>query len=150
MTGPPAGRTLGLVHLLKRLADARSRVLTTTTHRPIGTHARDRADAIYAYLSTTYTTPVSLGDVATVAHMTPAAFSRFFRRTFGRTLTDYLTELRIAAACRLLLDTDLAIADIAAHVGYQNLSNGNRRFRHLKRTSPRDFRQTLTNRLPHS
>lgn len=148
-TGQPADRTLRLLDLLSRLADTESRVLTTTVRHPIGTHARDRADAVYAYLSTNYTTPVSLDDIAAVAHLTPTAFSRFFRRTFGRTLTDYVTELRIAAACQLLLDTDLAIADIAAHVGYQNLSNFNRRFRHLKRTSPRDFRRTLAGRLPH-
>ncbi|MEV5967433.1 AraC family transcriptional regulator [Kribbella sp. NPDC051952] len=147
--GRPADRTLRLIQLLSRLADAHSRVLSTTRLRPVSTHARERADAIQAFLAKNYTTPVTLTEVAAVAHMTPTAFSRFFRRTFGRTLTDYLTELRIAAACQLLLDTELAIADIAAHVGYQNLSNFNRRFRQLKRISPRDFRHTVVSQLPH-
>jgi AraC-like DNA-binding protein len=141
-TGQPADRTLRLLGLLGRLAGhASPRVLTTATpRRPISSHARDRADAIYAYLSANYTTPVSLAEAAAVAHMTPTAFSRFFRHTFGRTLTDYVTELRIAAACQLLADTDRTVADIAAHVGYENLSNFNRRFRKLKDTSPRDYR----------
>ncbi|MFI5695499.1 AraC family transcriptional regulator [Kribbella sp. NPDC051586] len=142
--GGPAERTLRLLGLLSRLADHAPRILSTATvHRPVGAPARERADAVHTYLSANYTTPIRLGDVAAVAHLTPTAFSRFFRRTFGRTLTDYVNELRVAAACRLLGDTDLAIADIAARVGYENLANFNRRFRELKGTNPRDYRRTL-------
>jgi len=144
-TGRSADRTLRLLSLLTRLADQEARVLSTS-HRPTSPHARERADAIHTYLSTNYTTPIRLADVASVAHMTPTAFSRFFRRTFGRTLTDYVNELRIAAACRLLGDTDLAVADIAARVGYENLANFNRRFRTLKGTSPRTYRLTVNGR----
>jgi AraC-like DNA-binding protein len=48
--------------------------------------------------------------------------------------------VRITAACRLLLETDRRVADIAADTGYANLSNFNRRFRALKEMSPREFR----------
>lgn len=147
-TGRPVDRTLGLLQLLSRLAeDSGVRTLTTATSRPpLRAITRARVEAVHAHLSSSYTGPVHLAEVAAVAHLTPAAFGRFFHRTFGRTLTDYVTELRIAAACRLLGDTDLTVADIAARVGYQNLANFNRRFRALKGVSPREYRAIVTGR----
>jgi AraC-like DNA-binding protein len=143
---PPAERTLGLLQLLVELArDSSARALSSTpSGQRLSGPVRKRMEAACTHLQSAYTEPVRLADVAEVAHMTPAAFSRAFRRTFGRTMTDYVTELRIAAACQLLADSDLPITDVAARSGYDNLSNFNRRFRALKGASPREYRRTVT------
>lgn len=141
----PAERTLSLVRVLCRLSRARARQLATGTgSREPSKSATDRIDAVCSYLQSAYTQPVRLTDVAAIVHMTPAAFSRFFRRTLGRTMTDYVTELRIAAACQLLTESDRPITEIALNSGYDNLSNFNRRFRALKGISPRAYRRVMT------
>lgn len=144
---PPVERTLALLQVLARLADrlpgARG-LAPAFQRRHMSQALAQRIDEVCAYLQSAYTRPVQLAEVAAVAHMSPAAFSRFFRRALGQTMTDYVTELRIAAACRLLADTDMPIAEIATRSGYQNLPNFNRRFRALKAMSPRQYRQAIT------
>ncbi len=139
---PPAERTLGLLTTLVRLArDGDAQPLAGAGHRPApGGRTRDRIDAVIRLLHAEYARPISLDMVAGVAHLTPTATSRFFRRTTGSTITDYLNGVRINAACRMLLETDRRVADIAADCGYPNLSNFNRRFRVVKGMSPREFR----------
>lgn len=141
----PSERTLSLLRLLSRLAeDEHARpVSAETTLGGLSQPARRRADAVCGYLQHAYAGPVRLAEVATIAHMSPPALSRFFRHTIGRTITDYVTELRIAAACQLLRDSDLPVASIATRCGYENLSNFNRRFRAVKAMSPREYRRAM-------
>jgi len=142
----PPGRTLAMLELLTTLAgDERARPLAR--HAPfdgLSRAARRRVDVVCAHLQTAYAGEVRLADVAELAHLSPTAFSRFFRRALGRTMTQYVTELRIAAACQLLRDSDLAVTAIAARCGYDNLSNFNRRFRALMNRSPREYRRAVT------
>ncbi|MGH3736793.1 MAG: helix-turn-helix domain-containing protein [Micromonosporaceae bacterium] len=139
---PPAEQTLGLLATLVQLARRDDvRPLASLPHgAPLNHTARDRMGAVLQLLHTEYSRPLSLARIAAAAHLTPTATSRFFRRTTGSTITSYLNALRVGAACRLLLETDRPIADIAADCGYPNLSHFNRQFRDLKRQSPRDFR----------
>jgi transcriptional regulator GlxA family with amidase domain len=61
----------------------------------------------------------------------------------GRTMTQYVMELRIARARQLLRDSALSISEIAYQCGYENLSNFNRCFRALEDRSPRQYRRAL-------
>lgn len=143
---PPAERTLSLLRLLTGLAtDGRARPISAeTTRATLSQPARRRVDAVCAYLQNAYAGRVNLAEVAAVAHMSPPALSRFFRHAVGRTVTAYVTELRIAAACQLLRDSDLAVASISTRCGYDNLSNFNRRFRAATGMSPRDYRRAVS------
>ena len=147
----PADRTLALVSLLMRLAaDGRARhIASESALGTLSQPARRRADAVCSFLQSAYARPVRLAEVAAVAHMSPPALSRFFRHAIGRTVTEYVTELRIAAACQLLSDSDLPVAAIAARCGYDNLSNFNRRFRLLKGMTPREYRGLMAGPVAH-
>jgi AraC-like DNA-binding protein len=140
-TRPGPERTIDLLDVLLRLARLDTRPLASREYQPTHDHASSRRlDDICSHLHAHYAEPIPLRDIAQVAHLTPAACSRFFRRTMGRTLTAYITELRIGAACRMLVSTDRPVGEIAATCGYPNLANFNRRFRELKSTTPKAYR----------
>ena len=80
-------------------------------------------------------------EVAGQVRLSPAAFSRFFKRSVGKTYVSYLNELRIGRACRELIETDMNITEIAFRAGFNNLSNFNRRFRRMKNLTPRAYRR---------
>lgn len=86
---------------------------------------------------------VHLQEVADVAIMSKEAFCRFFKERTGKTFTEFLNQIRIQEACKLLLETDLSISEIAFQVGFQNLSYFNRTFRKLQGVTPKGFREKL-------
>lgn len=139
----PVERTLALLRLLQTLSEHDAiRPLVSERHVPdLGQTTRRRVDIICSFLHDAHRRPIRLDEAAGLVHMSPAAFSRFFHRTLGRTFTDYLNDLRVDAACRLLIDTDLPVTAVAAQCGYRNLSYFNRRFLRRKGTQPRRYRQ---------
>lgn len=138
----PAARLLSLWQLLQRLARSRAFVtLATPGHSvPLRAHDQQRIDIVLRHLSMHYTQPVDQAKVASLLHLSPSAFSRFFRRMTGRTFMDFLHDLRVNHACRLLAQTDLPVTTICFDSGFANLSNFNRRFRQIQKCCPRAFR----------
>ncbi len=92
------------------------------------------------YVQSGYNGEIRQPEAARLVGMTPAAFSRFFRKHMRRTFESYVTEVRIGHACRLLIDTGQTVAETAFAAGFNNLANFNRHFRRLKGTSPREYR----------
>ena len=72
--------------------------------------------------------------------MSEGAFCRFFKLHTGRRLSDYIIDIRLGYATRMLIDTTDTISEISFKCGYNNLSNFNRIFRRKKGCSPTEFR----------
>ena len=102
---------------------------------------RQRIDRVYRFVNDNFTGQLGLEAAAALVNMSPSTFSRFFHRTSGKHFTAYVNELRLGSACRLLIETDQGISQIAVEVGFGNLSNFNRRFLELKKLRPREYRQ---------
>ncbi len=108
--------------------------------RPDVVHPIDR---VCRFVNERFLEPVPLGQAARVLGMSPSSFSRYFRRTTGKTFTGYLNELRVGHACRLLMETERGIADIAGASGFPNLSHFNRFFLRLKKMRPSEYRREV-------
>ena len=85
---------------------------------------------------------ISLQQVADIANMTPNAFCRYFKQRTNKTYINFLVDIRIGSACKLLTKkTDLSIAEISYMSGFNNLTNFNRKFKSLKGMTPSEFRK---------
>lgn len=134
-------RTVELLAALDELAEVAATPITGSGHAATPSPvARERIDLVCRHLQRTHTEPISQAEIAALVHMSPTSFSHFFRRTMGRTLTDYVTQLRIETACTLLSETSWPVTRVADRSGFRNLSNFNRRFRLLKGTTPLAYR----------
>ena len=142
----PFERLLSLLHLLEFLAASEEKTpLASPAFSPsLKEQDISRLGEVLSFLQLNKTNPVTLEETAAVAKMSPKSFCRFFKANTGKTLIEYLHELRIGEACRRLLETNDPISEIAFDSGFQNLSHFNRRFRALKGKTPRDFRNQFT------
>ncbi len=93
------------------------------------------------YISKNYREEIRLNTLADIAGMSPSAFSRFFKLHTGRNLSEYIIEMRLGYASRMLVDTSKGIAEICYDCGFNNLSNFNRIFKKRKNCSPSEFRE---------
>ena len=100
-----------------------------------------RVVTIKDYIHTHYSEPLKLEELADLISMSPTSCSRFFRTHANRTITDYITDVRLGNAVRALVDTTESVSVICYNCGFNNLSNFNRIFREKKGMTPRDFRQ---------
>lgn len=98
-------------------------------------------EMVLKYLRQNYMLNVSEAELARLANKSPSAFSRAFRRTVGVPFVKYLNELRINAACELLTGGSLSITEICYQVGFNSVSNFNRRFAASKGMPPMAFRR---------
>ena len=108
------------------------------------TYNSRRIEKTLEYMNQNFDKPITLNEVASLANMSDAAFSRFFKQRTGNTFIDSLTEIRLGHASRMLIDTTQSVAEIAYHCGFNNISNFNRIFKKKKSCTPKDFRESFS------
>ena len=82
-----------------------------------------------------------MNNLADMVGMTALSFSRLFKLRTGRSLSDYIIDIRLGFAARLLVDSTMSVAEICYDCGFNNLSNFNRIFKKKKACSPKEFRE---------
>lgn len=103
----------------------------------------DKLDKVIKYIYQNYTEQLYADKLAELAHMSTNHFHRFFKKRTERTLTEFINQLRIGQACKLLINTNSPIALISDQCGFNNVSNFNRRFLLLKGVTPSQFRKNI-------
>ncbi|AUG07921.1 AraC family transcriptional regulator [Pseudomonas sp. S09G 359] len=139
-------RLIQFLDLLRTLARAPKRdirVLASAYYSPsLDARSSERINQAFDYLINELTSDLRLSVIAERVGMSEAGFSRFFKRITGHGFIDLMRKLRIQRACRLLVQTQLSVAEICFEVGYENVSNFNRHFRHEMDQTPSDYRRT--------
>ncbi len=96
----------------------------------------------YGYILNHFTDPnLKIGDVAKKVRMSESAFSHFFKKYAFRNFTQFLIDVRIGHACKLLLDTEDTVSQICAKSGFNNIANFNRLFKKYRLCTPVNYRK---------
>ena len=120
-----------------------ARVLSSSSFAKVTQQANSRRVLkVQQYISEHYRDEIHLNTLADMVGMAPTAFSRFFKQRTGKKLSDYITDIRLGHAARLLVDTTMSVAEICYDCGFNNLSNFNRIFKRKKSCPPTEFRET--------
>lgn len=141
----PFERMVGLLTVLQALAQTEEATLLNADGFAFEVNAQhaSRVQEVYEYVGQNFQQELSLETIARRVNMTEPAFCRFFKRLTGKTFTQFVNEVRIAHASRLLADEFRSISDVSYESGFNNLSHFNKQFRLVTGTSPREFRSRL-------
>ncbi|WP_407525286.1 AraC family transcriptional regulator [Lacibacter sp. MH-610] len=130
-----------LIWILEQLSRQKGRKLASADYEITQAIGREqRINKVCNYLEQHFSKPISIEDAAKIINISKSAFCKFFKRTTGKTFSDYLNEIRIGYACYQLLETDKPIAGIARSAGFDSVSYFNRVFYKKKNSTPREFR----------
>jgi len=141
----PAGfyRVLALLEVLFLLSEEKDYHLLASKSFA---HAQDAPDSrrvrkVQAYIDEHYRDKIRLQSLSDLVGMSPTAFSRFFHYHANKTISDYIIDIRLGHAIRMLVETTDTVAEICYQCGFNNLSNFNRIFKKKKGYSPTVFRE---------
>lgn len=134
-----------LVAILASLCEYRAGFtpLATGTRSGAGRGAEQgrRIDRVLDWIDGHFDHPLTVGAAAGLVHVTPSAFSRYFRREVGKGFAAYINDVRCSEACLLLAGSDRTVAAVAQACGFDTLSNFNRQFRRRHGLSPGEYRR---------
>ncbi len=105
--------------------------------------ASDRVSMSCEYIATHLPEPIYVADLAAIVGLGKSAFSRLFKKGTGRTVPQYVNELRIARACLLLAETDLTVSQIAMDCGFVSPAHFQRQFKEHQHCVPLAYRSRV-------
>lgn len=106
-----------------------------------------KVNDVINYILTHYKEDIELETIAAVAHYSKAAFCKFFKQHTRKTFSEFLNEVRISQACKLLQQGDLSISRIGYESGYNNISHFNRQFKKHTGLTPSKYAEKFKESL---
>lgn len=100
-------------------------------------------EKVYQYVDENLDGDLSLNRLSDHVYLTPFYLSRLFKQKTGQSISDYITEIRVAKAKRLLGETQLKIHEVGMQVGYDSAPYFTRFFKKATRLTPQEFRDSL-------
>jgi AraC-like DNA-binding protein len=131
---------LSIIHELSVSRDIQLLSNSTFTIEQFNYNSR-RIEKVFEFMNNHFDKQITLADVARIANMPEASFSRFIKQRTGYNFVDSLKEIRLGHVSRMLIDTTHSIAEVAFKCGFNNIANFNRAFKSKKGQTPSQFRE---------
>lgn len=116
------------------------KTLTVDFHDPASS-VNPAIEKIIDYSFKHFLEPVTLEQIAGIVNMTIPTFCRFFKKNIKKTYFDFIRDLRISHACKLLSNTDKPILEICYESGYKSWAHFSKQFKEVKEQTPSQYRK---------
>ena len=138
-------RFLSFIELLRETSKRDLNILSSAIHKKRFSEVEGkRMRKIMEYTLDNFDKNLTVKEVAEIANMTPNAFCRYFKQRANKTYFNFVLDIRIGHACKLLSrNRELRISEIAFQSGFNNLTNFNRKFKQIKGLTPSEFRDSF-------
>jgi AraC-like DNA-binding protein len=104
----------------------------------------DRVNKMYSYILTHFNdSNLRIAELAQESNMSTSAFGHFFKKCTNKNFTQFVVDMRLSYASKLLLNSSHSISEIAYKSGFNNIANFNRLFKKNKFITPKQYRQNL-------
>lgn len=141
-------QVLSLLTILNRLAtDSEAKLLASDGYQlATGTAETERMKRVLEFMLANFRDEIRTEQIASVAGMAPAAFCRYFKNRTRKTFVDYLNELRIGHARKLLTTVDLSVGQIGMECGFTSNSHFHRLFKEHTDMTPFQYQSAARSR----
>lgn len=136
-------RIFSLLRILDILDKSKAQELIATSGYSAGSMAaavNDPISVLCNYMMNNHKRKLTLSELADLVHMNQSSLCRYFKARTNKTLFQYLNEIRIEYACKLLRGSDLNVSQVAWESGFENISHFNTQFRLITRQTPTEYR----------
>jgi AraC-like DNA-binding protein len=137
-------RLIGLLEIIYIMSTTKEyRLLSEIGMVGVSLKDAERMNIIIDHIFNKFTEDIDLNVLSDKVGMSTAAFCRYFKSRTQKTFIEYLNEIKISHACKLLRETEQNIVEICFDSGFNNLSNFNRQFRKVTQTNPHSYRKSI-------
>jgi AraC-like DNA-binding protein len=136
--GSGAERIIILLHVLHLLSGNRSikQLSSVVFSQNIIDPENNRLNAVYEYSFANYKRKIELQEIADIANISPNSFCRYFKRKTKKTYSQFITEIRVGHACKLLIEGGYFIKQVCYECGFNNFATFNKYFKAVTGKSP--------------
>ena len=137
-------RITKLCECLSILSETKDYISVSTQEiKALNPKDKDRIDGVFQYTMENFKEPIQLSLISEKAGMSIPAFCNYFKKRTKKTYIDFVNEVRVGYACKLLLTTQMSVLQICFDCGFNTVANFNRQFLKIKKTTPSQFRKKL-------
>ena len=138
---------IGLLEILSILSESTDLTFVNNeAYSPINDSTKnDRLSDVFLYVQENYKEDISLIEIAKIANLTPTSFCRMFKLKAKKSFVEHLNDIRVANACKFIMESDMGMSEIAYECGFKTASNFNRIFKKSTGTTPKEYKKNTEN-----
>ncbi|MCG2462235.1 AraC family transcriptional regulator [Flavobacteriaceae bacterium F89] len=99
-----------------------------------------RISLVNDYILENFTNKLTLEELSDLINVSPATFCRLFKKSMNKNVSEFIVEVRVGHACKLLMDSDLSITEVCYLSGYNHMTHFTQKFKQLMGKTPKAYR----------